>query len=123
MSKHSKTPACHRQASRSPVAVAQMALKVGQKALPPYSSKFSRHDFTQAQLFAVLVLKSFYRTDYRGIVAELADHSDLRKVLGLRKIMDFTTLFKAEQRLMAWGFPQTPAGVSGSGQGPRAFAA
>jgi len=104
MSKHSQTPVSHRQASRSPVAVAKMALKVGRRALTPYSSPFSRHDFLQAQLFAILVLKSFYRTDYRGIVAELADHSDLRRALGLTKVPEHTTVFKAEQRLLARGF-------------------
>lgn len=105
MSTRTKTPVSRRQASRSPVAVAKKALKVGQSALPPYSSRFSRHDFTQPQLFAALVLKSFFRTDYRGLVALLADHSDLRRVLGLTKVMDHTTLFYAEQRLLARGFP------------------
>ena len=37
-----------------------------------YSSRFSRRDFTQHQHFAILVLRQFLRTDYRGIVQVLA---------------------------------------------------
>ncbi|MHC4090178.1 MAG: transposase [Planctomycetota bacterium] len=47
-----------------------------------------------------LVLKAFHRTDYRGIVAILADLPDLRKVIGLQHVPHFTTLHKAEQRLL-----------------------
>jgi len=40
--------------TRSPLALARTALQVASTALPPYSSKFSKKDFTQAQrIFAI----------------------------------------------------------------------
>ena len=72
-------------------------------ALPSYSSHFSRHDFTLAQHFACLVLKSFFRTDYCGIAAILADLPDLRAALALKKVPHFTTLQKAHARLLSFG--------------------
>ena len=92
-----------RQATKSPLALAATALKVARRALPVYSCPRSRHDFTQPQLAALLVLRQFLRTDYRGLVQYLADWSDLRRCLGLQKVPHFTTLQKAEQRLLKKG--------------------
>ena len=86
--------------SKSPRKVALVALDVGKDALPDYSHRFSPKVFTQAQLFACLVLKEFFGTDYRGIVGILADSPDLRQVMGLKKTPHFTTLQKASQRLL-----------------------
>jgi hypothetical protein len=86
--------------TRSPVALARWALAVAERALPTYGSKFSRHDFTQPQLFAALVLKRFFQTDYRGISCLLADLSDLRTALKLTKVPHYSTLCYAEQRLL-----------------------
>jgi len=86
--------------SKSPRKVAQVALDVGKDALATYSHRFSPKVFTQPQLFACLVLKQFYRTDYRGITAILADNSDLRKDLNLKKVPHWTTLQKASRRLL-----------------------
>jgi hypothetical protein len=89
--------------TKSPVAVAKEALKVAQAALPPYSHRFSRRDFTQHQLFAILALRQFFRTDYRGIVQMLKDLSDLRDALGLKKLPHYSTLYYAQQRLLKKG--------------------
>ena len=70
--------------SKSPLRVARQALATGQQALPLYAHQFSPKKFTQPQLFAGLVLKTFFKTDYRGLVAHLQDNFDLRAVLGLR---------------------------------------
>ena len=72
-----------RRMSKSALRVARESLAVGRAALPPYSSRFSRHDYTQPQLFALLVLKQFFRTDYRGLVALAAEWRDLRHALRL----------------------------------------
>jgi hypothetical protein len=93
----------NRSMTRSPLALAREAYRVGQQGLPAYSSHRSRHDFTQAQLFAILALRQFFRTDYRGIVQMLADFSDLRRELKLTKLPHFTTLQKAELRLVKKG--------------------
>lgn len=89
-----------RAMTKSAVQVAREALAVGKQALPPYSSRFSRHDYTQPQLFALLVLKQFLRTDYRGLVTLLAEWGELRCTLGLKKVPHYSTLCYAEQRLL-----------------------
>lgn len=89
--------------TKSPRAVAQEALRLAREALPAYSSKYSRKDFTQHQLFAILALKAFLKTDYRGVAAFLADFADLRGDLGLAKVPDHSTLCYAEQRLLKKG--------------------
>lgn len=89
--------------SKSPRAVAREALRLAQEALPAYSSRFSRKDFTQHQLFAVLALKTFLKTDYRGVVQFLADFGELRDDLGLKEVPHYSTLCYAEQRLLKRG--------------------
>jgi hypothetical protein len=96
-----------RAMTRSPLRLAEVALAVGRAALPAYSGKFSRKDFTQPQLFAVLVVRRFLKADYRSITAWLYEWSDLRRVLGLQKVPHYSTLCKAEERLMGEGsFPR-----------------
>jgi len=89
--------------TKSPRAVAREALRLAQEALPAYSSKFSRQDFTQHQLFALLALKAFFKTDYRGLMQVLKDFSELRRDLGLDKVPHYSTLCYAEQRLLKKG--------------------
>jgi hypothetical protein len=86
--------------SKSPLQVARQALAVGTAALPTYAHRFSPKKFTQPQLFACLVLKTFFKTDYRGVQAQLEDHSDLRATLALKVVPHFTTLQKASRRLL-----------------------
>jgi Transposase domain (DUF772) len=88
-----------RVATRSPVALARKALEVARQAIPAYASKYSKRDFTQHQLLAMLALEQFFKTDDRGVVALLADLSDLRDTLKLKKVPHHTTLFHARQRL------------------------
>ena len=90
-----------RRMTKSAVALAHEALAVGERALPRYASRYSRHDYTQAQLFALLVLKQFLRTDYRGVVALVAEWTDVRRALRLRKVPHYSTLCYAERRLLA----------------------
>ena len=53
-----------RTMTKSPVAMAKQALRNTRDALPKYSSIYSRHDFIQHQLFGILVLRQFLKTDY-----------------------------------------------------------
>jgi len=89
--------------SKSPKQVAEQALEVARQSLPPYSATHSPKLYTQHQLFAIAALRQFFRTDYRGIVALLADSRDLREVLGLRRVPHFSTVHYAEQRLFKGG--------------------
>lgn len=86
--------------SKSPERVAREALAVAVTALPRYPHKFSPKLYTQPQLFACLVLKTFFHTDYRGIVQLLADLPELVRTLGLEAVPPFTTLHKAARRLL-----------------------
>jgi hypothetical protein len=89
--------------TKSPRAVAREALRLAQEALPAYSSKFSRKDFTQHQLFACLALKTFFKTDYRGVVQLLRDFAELRQELGLADVPHYSTLCYAARRLLKKG--------------------
>jgi hypothetical protein len=91
--------------TKSPRAVVQEALRVARDAMPPYSSKFSRRDFTQHQLFALLALKTFFKTDYRGVIQFLVDFGELRQDLGLEKVPHYSTVCKALKRLLKKGNP------------------
>jgi hypothetical protein len=86
--------------TKSPLALAKLAFQTAQQTLPPYSDLRSRHDFTQAQIFALLVLRQFFKTDYRGIIRILQDTPGIQNVLGLTKLPHFTTLQKAHQRML-----------------------
>ena len=90
-----------RSGTRSPVALARKSMAVAQAALPAFSSKYSKHDYTQAQLFTCLVLKEFFHTGYRDVIALLKDFSELRQAMGMDKgkLPDHSTLVKARQRL------------------------
>jgi hypothetical protein len=80
--------------------VAKLALKTAQEVLPPYSDLRSRHDFTQAQIFAVLALRQFFKTDYRDVIRILNEHENIKDALGLSKLPHFTTLQKAQQKML-----------------------
>lgn len=83
----------------SPLAFARQAVEVARAALPAHSSQFSRKDFTLHQLVALLAVKAFLKTGYRGLVAYLRDWAELREALGLTKVPHFTTAQKVLTRL------------------------
>ena len=92
-----------RTMTKSPLALANAALQTAKDSLPTYSNRYSPKRFTQHQLFAILVLRQFLKTDYRGIIQMLKDFSDLRKVLDLKKVPHYSTLCYAEKRLLKKG--------------------
>jgi len=89
--------------SKDPRRILQTAYEVGKEAFKDYSHKYSPRTFTQPQLFACLVLKAFFQTDYRGIEGILDSLSELRESIDLKKTPHFTTLQKAEKRLLDKG--------------------
>jgi hypothetical protein len=103
-----------RPMTRSPKAVVQQALEVAREALPEYSSKYSRKDYTQHQLFAILALKTFLKTDYRGVVAHLHDFAELRELLGLADVPHYSTLCYAAPRLLKKVGSSASSGTSSS---------
>lgn len=93
----------NRSMTKSPLALAQTALKVAQRSLPLYSHPKSPHKYTQHQLFAILSLMQFLKADFRGIVAMLSEWSDLRQALGLNQVPHYSTLCYARRRLLKKG--------------------
>jgi len=89
--------------TKSPVSLARSSYKAAKKVLPDQDSPFSKKKFTQPQLFSILVLKAFFKTDYRGITDILRDFSDLREVLELKSVPHYSTLAHAEKRLLKKG--------------------
>src|SRR3954469_2214934 len=89
--------------TKSPRAVVREALRLSREAVPGYWSKYSRKDFTQHQLFAALALKTFLKTDYRGVAQFLADFAEIRADLGLTEAPHYSTLCYAASRLLKKG--------------------
>ena len=81
--------------SRSPRKVLRTAHRLAQRALPDYSSPFSCHTFTLAQLFACLVVREFYGLSYRRAELLLRDSPLWLKDLGMTVAPDHNTLWRA----------------------------
>jgi len=86
--------------SKSPRRVLLTAHHVAKQALPEYSSKFSRKDYTLPQLFACLVLKEHQRKDYRGCEQLLLDCPGLGHAIGMPLAPGHTALKRASGRLL-----------------------
>jgi Transposase DDE domain len=79
--------------------VAELAMKLGAKHLADYGAVTSRHDFTQRQLMACLILRAYLKTTYRGVLELLAVSPVLRQRLGLgEKLPHYSTLAKFSER-------------------------
>jgi hypothetical protein len=75
--------------------VLREAYRLGQEVLPDHANKFSRQDFTLAQLFACLVLREFYGLSYRRTEQLLRDSPLWLADLGLTVAPDHNTLWRA----------------------------
>jgi hypothetical protein len=84
---------------KSPRKVLNAAYALGLACLKR-RSKFSRKDFTDAQLFACLVLREHQKESYRGLVALLEDTPDWCRDIGLKRVPDRNTLCRAFHRLV-----------------------
>jgi hypothetical protein len=57
---------------------ARIALQVSRAVLPRYRSRFSKHQFTQPQLLAVLCLMRYADWTFREAEVRLSEHRELR---------------------------------------------
>ncbi len=78
---------------------ARIALQVSRAVLPRYRSRFSKHQFTQPQLLAILCQMRYEDWTFREAEVGLGEHRELRQTLGLSSVPDFTTLYRFLQRL------------------------
>src|SRR5438477_476604 len=85
---------------KSPRKVMLVACHLARAALPSYTSKFSRHDFTLPQLFACLAVMEHQRRSYRGAEALLRDCPQWCDAIGMNKPPDHNTLWRAASLLL-----------------------
>src|SRR5499425_2907988 len=78
---------------------ARIALQVSKAVLPRYRSRFSKHQFTQPQLLAILCLMRYEDWTFREAEVRLGEHRELRQALRLRSVPDYTTLNRFLLRL------------------------
>src|SRR6202451_2970323 len=78
---------------------ARVALDVATAVLPPYRSRFSKHQFTQPQLLAILCLMRYADWTFREAEVRLREHSELRAMLRLSSVPDHTTAYRFLCRL------------------------
>ena len=105
------------------LAFARTALEVGRAVLPSYRTRFSKRQFTQPQLLAMLGLMRYEDWTFREAEVRLREHGELRQVLGLESVPDFTTLYRFLQRVdegpLARALDETVRRLHGVGPGGR----
>jgi len=82
-----------------PVKFATVALEVTSRVLPRYRTTRSKHIFTQPQLLATLLLMRFEDWTFRETEVRLLEHAELRNALALKRVPDYTTLYRFMRRL------------------------
>ena len=78
---------------------ARVAMDVATAVLPAYRSRFSKHQFTQPQLLAILCLMRYEDWTFREAEVRLGEHRELCEILQLRSVPDYTTLYRFLRRL------------------------
>jgi hypothetical protein len=78
---------------------ASVARDVATATLPTYRSRFSKHQFTQPQLLAILCLMRYEDWTFREAEVRLREHAELRAVLRLSSVPDHTTVYRFLRRL------------------------
>jgi hypothetical protein len=73
---------------------AHVALQVATRVLPTYRRRFSKHQFTQPQLLAILCLMRYEDWTFREAEVRRCEHRELREALQLRCVPDHTTLYR-----------------------------
>lgn len=81
------------------VQLAKTALKVCRTVLPEHRTRFSKKQFTQPQLLALLCVMRFEDWTYREAEVRLEEHQELRRALGLESVPDHTTVCRFLRRL------------------------
>jgi hypothetical protein len=74
-------------------------MDVATATLPTYRSRVSKHQFTQPQLLAKLCLMRYEDWTLREAEVRLREHAELRAVLRLSSVPDYSTVYRFLQRL------------------------
>jgi hypothetical protein len=87
--------------TKSATEFAKTAYDAARRVFPEFSGPFSPKKFTQPQIVTLLHLRQFFKLDYRGTVARVAEWKELREVIGLGdRVPHYTTLIHADKRLL-----------------------
>lgn len=70
-----------------------------QMIIPKYSHEYSKHKYTQPQLFAILSYKIYNKYNYRRLIDNLNVSDTIKKVIGLKTIPHYTTIQKFFKKL------------------------
>jgi hypothetical protein len=81
--------------------VLELAMVVARQSLSDYSCPKSNHIFTQPQLLSCLILKTYLKLTYRGVVQMLETADGLRSVIGLSRVPAHTTLEAFAKRVLS----------------------
>ncbi len=81
------------------VPFARLALKIATTVLPRYRTRFSKHQFSQPQLLAILCLMRYEDWTFREAEVRLNEHRELRRALGLHQVPDHSTMCRFLLRL------------------------
>jgi hypothetical protein len=77
----------------------RLALEVSEAVLPRQRTKFSKRQFSQPQLLAVLCLMRYEDWTFREAEVRLSEPAELRSALQLMSAPDYTTLYRFLTRL------------------------
>jgi hypothetical protein len=81
------------------VGVLRLAIRYAAPRIAAYSDPASPKVFTQRQLLALLVLRKYTKSTYRGVIEQLIMMPQLREAIGLKRLPHFTTLQKFDARV------------------------
>ena len=100
---------------REIVRTIKLALRLGRRHLADHAHKYAPKKYTQAQLFACLILKAHLGCTYRKVEELLTLMPAVREALGLVEVPRFTTLqaFADRPEIMALTCSRS-AGLSNS---------
>ena len=73
--------------------------RLAQKAVPEYSSKFSKKTFTQHQHITILCVKARAKQKFYEMEQLLVNMPAIQQAIGLKQVPDHTTMCKALKRL------------------------
>lgn len=89
---------------------------MGERSLPAQSNKFSRKDYTLAQLLALLVLRKFFRTDYRGVATIVREWANCGKRWGWPRFPIIRRSGASSKSSWKRGFEELPAACCNHGR-------
>jgi Transposase DDE domain len=88
------------ETNKSALQLMLRAYEVGQRIWPDYSSRYSRQEFTQPQLFACLAVRESLKLSYRRAEVFLRDVPDWLAKIDLNHAPDHNTLWRAFGKLL-----------------------